>query len=85
MAFNIKSDETHQLAREVADLTGESMSKAVDTALRERKARLTHRSRFELTMELARQARLHASDEWRAKTMSDFDAELYDEESGLPK
>jgi antitoxin VapB len=40
MAFNIKNPETHALAREVADMTGESMAQAVDTALRERKARL---------------------------------------------
>lgn len=40
MAFNIKNPQTHALAREVADLTGESMAQAVDAALRERKGRL---------------------------------------------
>ena len=36
MALNIKSKETYRLARELADLTGESMTAAVTVALRER-------------------------------------------------
>ena len=40
MALNIKDPETEQLAREVAELTGESKTAAVRTALRERKERL---------------------------------------------
>nr|WP_281381813.1 type II toxin-antitoxin system VapB family antitoxin [Conexibacter arvalis] len=38
--MNIKNDETQRLAREVASLTGESMTAAVTTALRERRDRL---------------------------------------------
>ena len=40
MALNIKDVETERLAREVAQLTGESKTGAVRVALRERKARL---------------------------------------------
>lgn len=40
MALNIKDAETEQLAREVAALTGESMTRAVRIALVERKTRL---------------------------------------------
>ena len=40
MSLNIKSPEAHDLAREVASLTGESMTSAVTEALRERLARL---------------------------------------------
>ena len=40
MALNIKDPETERLAGEVADLTGESKTGAVRTALRERRARL---------------------------------------------
>lgn len=40
MALNIKDPETEQLAREVAELTGESKTAAVRTALRERRQRL---------------------------------------------
>lgn len=36
MHLNIKNPETHRLARELADLTGESMSGAVTRALQER-------------------------------------------------
>lgn len=36
MGMNIKSEEAHRLARELADLTGESLTAAVTTALRER-------------------------------------------------
>ncbi len=40
MALNIKDPETERLAREVAQLAGESKTAAVRTALRERKERL---------------------------------------------
>ena len=40
MALNIKDAETERLAREVADMTGESKTGAIRTALRERKVRL---------------------------------------------
>ena len=36
MSLNIKSEETHRLARELARLTGESMTAAVTVAVRER-------------------------------------------------
>ena len=36
MSLNIKNDEAHRLARELAALTGESMAAAVTEALRER-------------------------------------------------
>ena len=39
MALNIKSDEIHRLARELAELTGQSMAAAVADAVRERLAR----------------------------------------------
>jgi antitoxin VapB len=40
MSLNIKNSEAHDLARELADLTGESMSAAVTTAIRERRDRM---------------------------------------------
>jgi antitoxin VapB len=39
MSLNIKTPEAHRLARELADLTGESMSAAVTTAIRDRRDR----------------------------------------------
>jgi antitoxin VapB len=40
LSLNIKRDETHRLVRELASLTGESMTAAVTEAVRERLARL---------------------------------------------
>ena len=39
MSLNIKSEEAHRLARELAQLTGETMTGAVTVALKERLAR----------------------------------------------
>ena len=40
MGLNIKSEEVHRLARELADRTGASMTGAIEAALREKLARL---------------------------------------------
>ena len=42
MGLNIKNEETHRLARELSQLTGESMIEAVTEAVRERLDRLRH-------------------------------------------
>jgi antitoxin VapB len=40
MSLNIKNDETHRRVRELAKLTGETMTEAVDRAVAERLERL---------------------------------------------
>lgn len=47
MALSIKSDHADRLARELAELTGESITQAVTVAIEERltAARLSHRRR----------------------------------------
>ena len=47
MTLNIKDPEAHKLARKLADHTGETMTRAVTEALRERLARVSraHRPR----------------------------------------
>lgn len=40
MSLNIKDPEAHRLAKAVADATGETMTRAVTTALKERLERL---------------------------------------------
>jgi antitoxin VapB len=45
MHLNIKNDEAHKLAAELAELTGESLTSAVTLALRERLARERRRRR----------------------------------------
>ena len=43
MALNIKNEETYRLIRELAGLTGESMTTAVTVAVRDRLARVRAR------------------------------------------
>ena len=40
MPLNIKDDDTHQLAKKLASLTGESMAKAVKRAIQEKLAQV---------------------------------------------
>ena len=47
MAINIKSAETERLARQLAEQTGESITDAVETAVRERLDRLRAAAEFE--------------------------------------
>ena len=56
MALNIKSAETDRLARELAALTGESITEAVTRALEERLA--TQRRQHDRKQRLARAAAL---------------------------
>jgi antitoxin VapB len=81
MAFNIKSDETHELARELSERTGESMSKAVDAALREKLARLERAGMADRAMRIVKDAAKYVPP--GASSTGDVD-ELYDE-LGLPK
>jgi len=85
MSLNIKNEETYRLVRELADLTGESMTGAVTEAVRERLERLRQAEGREGMAE-----RIHAiAADMRARLPDDFfDIEhgdlLYDE-NGLPK
>lgn len=49
MPLNIKDPETHTLAQTLADETGESMTRAVKEALRERLERLRRKRKAEAT------------------------------------
>ena len=54
MGLNIKNEETHRLAAQLANLTGESMTAAVTAALRERLERVQRSRDVEETLERAR-------------------------------
>jgi len=45
MSLNIKSEQAHRLARELAQLTGESMTAAVEKAVEERLERVRGKSK----------------------------------------
>jgi antitoxin VapB len=85
MSLNIKNEATYRLVRELAELTGESMTGAVTQAVRERLERLRQAEGREGMAE-----RIHAiAADMRARLPDDFfDIEhgdlLYDE-NGLPK
>jgi antitoxin VapB len=83
MSLNIKDPETHKLAQTLAAETGESMTRAVATALRERLARVRRlRKQGAKTEELLRIGRRCAS---HLKGVPvDHAALLYDEK-GLPR
>jgi antitoxin VapB len=81
MALSIKSDEADRLARELASLTGESITDAVTVALRERLDRQRSRRvpRSELTRRIAE--RLSTTPVLDAR---DPDAILGYDDRGLP-
>jgi len=83
MSLNIKDPETHKLAQTLAAETGESMTRAVTTALQERLARV-RRSRKQAAKaeELLRIGRRCAS--YLKGAPVDHDKLLYDEK-GLPR
>jgi antitoxin VapB len=82
MSLNIKDPEAHQLAQQIARATGETMTRVVTEALRERLARLERRSAragVEEFLAIAGRAASHV----RRPYLDHADL-LYDEH-GLPK
>jgi antitoxin VapB len=80
MSLNIKNEETHRLAQELAQLTGESMSAAVTEALRQRLERVKNRGMAERIRKISRES----SARLKGKPLPDIDDLLYDE-NGLFK
>jgi antitoxin VapB len=84
MSLNIKSEEAHRLARELARLTSESMTTAVTEALRERLDRLRRAEAAGLAdrlMAIGRDCAARLKEPYRSADHGDL---LYDER-GLPR
>ena len=84
MSLNIKNEETHRLAQELARLTGESMTVAVSEAIRERLERVRGRSNGDIAerlLEIGRECAAHLKEPYKSL---DIDELLYDEK-GMPK
>ena len=82
MSLNIKDPEAHRLAREIGEATGESMTRVVVEALRERHARLERdRSRASVAEILAIAGRVAA----RVRQPYADHAELLYDETGSPR
>ena len=81
-SLNIKTPEAHQLARELAELTGESMAVATTEALRERRDRILRGRKgvAEELLEIGRRFSAGLPPEMKDGDPTDF---LYDE-YGLP-
>ena len=82
MSLNIKDPEAHRLAQAIAEATGESMTRVVTDALRERYARLEQargRASVEELAAIAARAAAHVKRPYRP-----HGEELYDD-AGLPK
>ena len=84
MSLNIKSEETHRLVRELADLTGESMTQAITVAVQQRLEKVRQTRDHELVERLkaiARETAPRFKEPYRHTAHGDW---LYDER-GLPK
>jgi antitoxin VapB len=81
MVINIRRAETEELARRVAELTGESLTDAITNSLRERLAHLSRQGKSGLAARLMRIGAAAAA----TRSGKDISAEdLYDER-GLPQ
>jgi antitoxin VapB len=84
MSLNIKNSEACQLIQELAELTGESLTGAVTTAVRERLVRLREQRKGSLADRLLAIGRDCAKRLGKDYRELDHDALLYDEK-GLPR
>ena len=84
MAMNIKNEETERLARELAKLTGESITGAITAALRdglERKRREAGAGLAERLLRIGKDCAAHMKEPYRTVGHDEL---LYDER-GLPR
>jgi antitoxin VapB len=84
MSMNIKSAEAHRMARELARLTGESMTAAVTEAVRERLDRVRSQQAVGLAdrlLAIGKDCAMRLKEPFRSADHGDL---LYDER-GLPR
>jgi antitoxin VapB len=84
MGLNIKNDETHRLAEELSQLTGESLTAAVTVAVRERLERVRReqgKSLADRLLAIGKDCALRLKEPFRSVDHGDL---LYDEH-GLPR
>jgi antitoxin VapB len=84
MSLNIKNEETHRLVRELAKVTGESMTAAVEKAVRERLARVRNSKKGGLAERLLKIGR-ECAPLWKEPYKSMDHGDLLYDEKGLPK
>jgi antitoxin VapB len=84
MSLNIKNEKTHRLVRELAETTGESMTAAVDKAVRERLERVRRDKKGDLAERLLQIGR-ECAPLWKEPYKSMDHGDLLYDEKGLPK
>ena len=84
MSLNIKNEKTHRLVRELARATGESMTAAVDKAVRERLERVRRDKKGNLAERLLQIGR-ECGPLWKEPYKSMDHGDLLYDEKGLPK
>ncbi len=85
MGLNIKNDETCRLARELAQLTGESMTGAITVALRERLERETNARSVEARLKAMRAIAKRCAKNLKPGPSAVEHGDLLYDERGLPK
>ena len=85
MSLNIKNDETCRLARELAQLTGESMTGAITVALSERLEREKHARSVEARLKKIRAVAERCARDLRPGPSAVEHGDLLYDERGLPK
>jgi antitoxin VapB len=84
MSLNIKDEETHTLVRELAELTGESLTAAVKTSVKERLERRRSHGKEGLA-EWLDEITKHTAEALKDLPPSDKIGDLlFDKETGLP-
>jgi antitoxin VapB len=84
VSLNIKNEKTHRLVRELAETTGESMTAAVDKAVRERLERVRRDKKGDLAERLLQIGR-ECAPLWEEPYKSMDHGDLLYDEKGLPK
>jgi antitoxin VapB len=84
MGLNIKDPEAHKLAQELAEATGESMTRVVTMALKEKLARVRRAKRSKTTANELRAIEKRFRSHLKGPVVEDHGTFLYDDK-GLPK
>jgi antitoxin VapB len=84
MSLNIKNEKTHRLVRELARVTGESMTAAVERAVRERLDRVRSSRGGDMATRLLKIGK-ESAPRWKEPYRSADHGELLYDERGLPK
>jgi len=85
-SLNIKDDETYKLVKELAEQTGESLTLAVKTSVKERLERQEEAAKRQSRMDWLERITAYTSKAMNdGRTTKELFDELYDEKTGLPK